>query len=185
MALPMAGESWGQEIEVEHRYAIVFAAEMSREMIAPAPHSPSPVESMHKYVDGAVIANQVALFVANLGYSATSNHLSHYDGLMVPLAVDAGLGEVGRLGYLMTKEFGPRQRLSAVTTDLPLVPDGPVDIGVHDFCRAAAGSAQSAALRSPFPPATRKRSTDRSAGSSTRSRVSITGPRSEPTVTCV
>lgn len=134
MALPQTGEAWGQEIEVGHRYAIVFAAEMSREMIAPAPHSPSPVESMHRYVDGAVIANQVALFVANLGYSAAANHLSHYDALMVPLAVDAGLGEVGRLGYLMTKEFGPRQRLSAVTTDLPLVPDEPVDIGVHDFC---------------------------------------------------
>ena len=45
------------------------------------------------------------------------------------------MGEMGRLGYLMTREFGPRQRLSAVTTDLPLVPDEPVDIGVEDFCR--------------------------------------------------
>ena len=35
----------------------------------------------------------------------------------------------------MTKEFGPRIRLSAVTTDLPLIPDKPVDIGVEDFCR--------------------------------------------------
>lgn len=35
----------------------------------------------------------------------------------------------------MTKEFGPRLRLSGVTTDLPLVPDKPVDIGVEDFCR--------------------------------------------------
>jgi epoxyqueuosine reductase QueG len=45
------------------------------------------------------------------------------------------LGEVGRLGYLMTKELGPRVRLSAVTTDLPLVPDKPVDIGAEDFCQ--------------------------------------------------
>jgi reductive dehalogenase len=53
---------------------------------------------------------------------------------MVPLAVDAGLGELGRLGYLITKEFGPRVRVGVVTTDLPLVPDKPVDIGVADFC---------------------------------------------------
>ena len=53
---------------------------------------------------------------------------------MVPMAIDAGLGELGRFGYLMTKEFGPRVRLSAVTTDLPLIPDQPVDIGVDDFC---------------------------------------------------
>jgi reductive dehalogenase len=135
MALPLAGEEWGAEIEVAHRYAIVFAQEMSREMIGPAPHTPSSVESMHRYVDGAVIANQVAGYVANLGYSAMANHLSRYDCLLVPLAVDAGMGEMGRLGYLMTREFGPRQRLSAVTTDLPLLPDEPVDIGVEDFCR--------------------------------------------------
>jgi reductive dehalogenase len=135
MVLAMGGEEWGQEIRVGHRYAIVFAQEMSRDMIGPAPHTSSAVESMHRYVDGAVIANQVAGYVANLGYSATANHLSHYDCVLVPLAVDAGMGEIGRLGYLMTKEFGPRQRLSAVTTDLPLVPDEPVDIGVHDFCR--------------------------------------------------
>jgi epoxyqueuosine reductase QueG len=34
----------------------------------------------------------------------------------------------------MTKAFGPRVRLGAVTTNLPLVPDKPVDIGVEDFC---------------------------------------------------
>ena len=135
MALAMAGEEWGAEIRVGHRYAIVFAKEMSRDMIGPAPHTSSTVESMHRYADGAVIANQVASYVANLGYSATANHLSRYDCLLVPLAVDAGMGEMGRLGYLMTREFGPRQRLSAVTTDLPLLPDAPVDIGVEDFCR--------------------------------------------------
>jgi epoxyqueuosine reductase QueG len=48
--------------------------------------------------------------------------------------VDAGLGEMGRFGYLITKELGPRVRLFAVTTDMPLVADRPVDIGVEDFC---------------------------------------------------
>jgi reductive dehalogenase len=51
------------------------------------------------------------------------------------VAVEAGLGELGRFGYLITKKFGPRVRLAAVTTDLPLIPDQPVDIGVEDFCR--------------------------------------------------
>jgi epoxyqueuosine reductase QueG len=50
------------------------------------------------------------------------------------LAADAGLGEIGRIGYLMTKEYGPRIRLGAVTTDLPMKTDQPVDIGVKDFC---------------------------------------------------
>ncbi|MDW7709924.1 MAG: hypothetical protein SCH98_05575 [Deferrisomatales bacterium] len=50
------------------------------------------------------------------------------------MAVDAGLGEISRMGYVITKEYGPRVRLGGVTTDLPLVPDRPVDIGVEDFC---------------------------------------------------
>jgi reductive dehalogenase len=127
-------EDWGKEIEVKHKYAIVFATQMSFEMVGTGPHSPTMIESMGNYAQGAYIATQLAHLVANLGYSATASHLRHYDALMVPLAVDAGLGELGRLGYLITKEFGPRVRLGAVTTDLPLIPDKPVDIGVEDFC---------------------------------------------------
>jgi reductive dehalogenase len=128
-------QDWGKEIKVEHKYVIVFATEMSFEMVGTGPHSPTMIESMGNYAQGAYIAAQLAHFIANLGYSATASHLRHYDALMVPLAVDAGLGELGRLGYLITKELGPRVRLGAVTTDLPLIPDKPVDIGVEDFCR--------------------------------------------------
>jgi epoxyqueuosine reductase QueG len=39
------------------------------------------------------------------------------------------------MGYLLTKDLGPRIRLSAVTTDIPLIPGKPVDVGGEDFCR--------------------------------------------------
>jgi reductive dehalogenase len=128
-------ERWGSEIEVSHPYAITFAVEMTRDMVWAAPHTAAVVESGLVYADVAFVAAELAAFVANLGYSATANHFQHYDVLLVPTAVDAGLGELGRLGLLMTKQFGPRVRLGCVTTDLPLIPDSPVDIGVEDFCR--------------------------------------------------
>ena len=128
-------EGWGKEIESKHPYAVVFATEMSFQMIASAPHTPTAIESMGNYAQGAFIAIQLANYIANLGYSATAHHLRHYELVLVPLAVDAGLGEMGRLGYLMTKRFGPRVRLGAVTTDLPMIPDKPVDIGVGHFCK--------------------------------------------------
>lgn len=127
-------EDWGQNINVDHKYVIVFAEEMEFDMVSTAPHTPTNIESMFNYAKGAFISTQLASFIANLGYSATANHLRHYESLMVPLAVDAGLGELSRMGYLMTKELGPRVRLSAVSTDLPLVPDKPVDIGADHFC---------------------------------------------------
>jgi reductive dehalogenase len=126
---------WGQEIRIEHKYVIVFAEEMDREMIDSSPHTPCFVESMKNYAKGAFISTQLSAYIANLGYSATANHVHHYELILPPLAADAGLGEVGRLGYLMTREFGPRVRLSAVTTDMELAVDKPVDIGVEDFCR--------------------------------------------------
>jgi reductive dehalogenase len=128
-------EDWGKEISLDHKYAIVMAEEMDHEMIGPAPHTPTVLESMQIYAKGAFIATQMAGFIANLGYAATANHLRHYDVILPALAVDAGLGELGRLGYVMTRELGPRVRLSAVLTDLPLVTDKPVDIGGEDFCR--------------------------------------------------
>jgi len=126
---------WGSEIPADHKYAVVVAEEMSLDMIGPAPHTPAVMESMKNYAKGAYISTQLAAFIANLGNDATANHLRHYTAILPPLAVDAGLGEVGRLGYLMTKEFGPRIRLSAVTTNLPLISDKAVDIGVVDFCK--------------------------------------------------
>ena len=128
-------EDWGKPLETKHKYAIVFAEEMDFELIGPAPHTPTVMESMAAYAQGAFIAAQLANFVANMGYSATADQLRYYEELLVPLAVDAGLGEAGRLGYLLTQKYGPRVRLSAVTTDLPLVPDKPIDIGVEHFCK--------------------------------------------------
>jgi reductive dehalogenase len=127
-------EDWGKEI-IPDKYAIVFAMEMDFAMVGAAPHTPTVIESMRNYAKGAFIATQLAGFIANLGYPASANHLRHYEALMVPLAVDAGLGEMGRMGYLLTKEYGPRVRLGAVTTELPLIPDNPVDLGVEDFCK--------------------------------------------------
>jgi reductive dehalogenase len=128
-------EDWGKEVPLDHKYAVVFATEMDFRFVGAAPHTPTVIESMRNYAKGAYIAAQLAAYMSNLGYPATANHLRHYDAILVPLAVDAGLGEMGRLGYLMTKQFGPRVRLGAVTSNLPLIPDEPVDLGLEDFCR--------------------------------------------------
>ena len=52
----------------------------------------------------------------------------------MPVAVDCGLGELSRAGYLLTKEFGLGLRLAIVTTDMPLTHDKPVDIAAQSFC---------------------------------------------------
>ncbi|MFQ5426938.1 MAG: 4Fe-4S dicluster domain-containing protein, partial [Gaiellales bacterium] len=57
------------------------------------------------------------------------------DLLQIPLAVRAGLGELGKHGSLITREHGSNVRLAAVVTDLPMTTDGPVDLAVDDLCQ--------------------------------------------------
>lgn len=134
MPLPGMNEGWGDPLTVKHEYAIVLGTEMDFNLVQTAPHTPNVIETMHNYAEGSSITTRLAQFIANLGYPSNVENVMHYQSLLVPLAVDAGLGELGRHGYLITKRFGSRLRLAAVTTDLPLIPDRPVDIGVRDFC---------------------------------------------------
>ena len=50
------------------------------------------------------------------------------------MAMQAGLGDIGRHGMLITPGLGAGIRLSKVLTNLPLVPDTPIDFGVTEFC---------------------------------------------------
>ena len=72
-------------------------------------------------------------FIRNLGYTAIQ--CGNDTGLSVPLAIDAGLGQLGRHGLLITPQFGSRIRLCKIFTDLPLHADQPIDFGVTTFCR--------------------------------------------------
>jgi len=46
----------------------------------------------------------------------------------------AGLGELGKHGSLISPELGSAFRISAVSTDMPLVADGPKDFGIDEIC---------------------------------------------------
>ncbi|MGD8536375.1 MAG: reductive dehalogenase domain-containing protein [Candidatus Aminicenantes bacterium] len=129
-------EPYGQKIIMNHKYAIAFALEMDLEMIASAPRAPVIVETGRKYVEAARISIMVASFIRRMGFPARAHIAgSNYQVMLPPLAWKCGLGELGRLGILITGKYGPRIRLGLVTTDIPLVPDVPRSLGVQEFCR--------------------------------------------------
>ena len=57
-------------------------------------------------------------------------------GLAIPQAMQAGLGQLGRHSMLITPRFGANLRLGQIITDMPLIPDRPVDLGITEFCNA-------------------------------------------------
>ncbi len=80
----------------------------------------------------AVTSSTLADFIRALGYRALP--AGNGVGLSIPMSVDAGLGEIGRMGLLVTPKYGPRVRLAKVITDMPLVPNDPISFGVTEFC---------------------------------------------------
>lgn len=129
-------EHYSEEIKLEHKYAIAFALEMDLGMVASAPKEPVIVETGKKYVEAAKISIIVANFIRRLGYPARAHIAgSNYQAMLPPLAWLAGLGELGRLGILITSKYGPRARLGLITTDLPLVVDTSKKFGIQNFCQ--------------------------------------------------
>lgn len=130
-------QDWGEEIGLSHPFAISLGFAMDYDLLRRyAPGFPTMLESGFAYARAAVAAVQLARYVEGLGYSARAHHLRDYQLLSVPVAIDAGLGELGRSGVLITREFGSSLRLATVTTDLPLSLDRPVDLGIQQFCNS-------------------------------------------------
>jgi ferredoxin len=126
---------WGSPVDLSHHTsAISMGFRMDPDFNRAAPEFPTVLASGVVYAIGARAAVRLAEYIRGLGYSARAHHVYNYRVLPVPVAVDCGLGELSRAGFLLTREFGLGLRLGTVTTDLPLHYDGPVDIGVQSFC---------------------------------------------------
>ncbi len=112
--------------------AIVLAFLMDEEMISESPELDASVATSFGYSRMGITAVSLAEYIRALGYRAipTMNDTA----LSIPLAVDAGLGQLGRHGLLITPEYGSNVRLAKVLTDMPLNIDQPVDFGVTEFC---------------------------------------------------
>jgi hypothetical protein len=126
---------WGTPVDLTHHAnAIAMAFRMDYRLSRTAPEFPTLLATAKGYATGAWVSVQLAEYIRQLGYSARAHHLNNYRVIAVPVAVDCGLGELSRAGYLMTREFGLGVRLAIVTTDMPLKHDRPVDIGAQSYC---------------------------------------------------
>jgi ferredoxin len=127
--------TYGEPVELDHRWALAFSVEMDHRRVSHAPGAPVVEESARQYVEGAKIAIAVANWIRRLGFPARAHTDGNYRVIAPLVARDAGLGEIGRMGLLMTPRLGPRVRLGVVTTDMPLVADPRCDeLSVIDFC---------------------------------------------------
>ena len=121
------------EVPAHWEYAIVFATPHEWDQFY---SNPTYGSSYDGYSRERIIGGRLETFIQELGYPARA-HVppGHYDIMMPPVAIDAGLGEQGRKGLLITPELGSNARLGCVTTNIPMKVDKPIDFGVKEFCR--------------------------------------------------
>ncbi len=127
-------QHYGETIEPSHTRALVFLVEMDHQQMGRSPTAEVIRESAKQYYRSALISLTMCAVLERAGHAARSQHDAHYDLILPPLAVKAGLGELGRNNILIADRYGSRVRIGAVSLSLPLALDDPVDLGAAYFC---------------------------------------------------
>ena len=133
---PIRLEDGTRVIPKEMKYVVVVLHEWGKDIDGTeyAPALLTEGLSTLAYARMAPTLWMLAEFIRGLGYNAIP--AANDTALSIPLAVDAGLGQLGRHGLLINPKVGSRCRISKIFTDLPLEPAGAVDSGITEFCNA-------------------------------------------------
>ena len=114
-------------------HVVVLGHAMDADLVDTYPSALAGASTGLEYSHEAAISIQLASYIRNLGYQAIPS--MNDTGLVIPLAIKAGLGEYGRNQMLLTPEYGPRLRFSKIYTSLPLVADQPRISGIGEYCK--------------------------------------------------
>ncbi len=88
------------------------------------------------YRKEAVAGLALAEYIRSLGYRAQVHAHNADVGADIPMFINAGLGQLGACGYLLSpSSAGNRLALMLVTTNARVTYDQPVDYGMHAFCQ--------------------------------------------------
>jgi len=113
-------------------HVIVVAKAMDHGLIETVPSALSGTATGWGYSEDTLTLLALSQYIRNLGYQVVPN--LNDTALAIPLAIKAGHGEYGKLGLVITPEFGPRVRFGKIFTDLPMALDAPRSFGVREFC---------------------------------------------------
>jgi len=136
---PMSPDYVYEGYEVNEANVVIIGVSMDYDELIQAPASfeqpNAGVEVGRQYNRASRVARRLTNYILEQGHYAKGWPGPYASGLsMMPAAIQAGLGELGKHGSLINREYGSSFRLAAVTTDMPLTYDQPADFGADDFC---------------------------------------------------
>ncbi|MEM7524521.1 MAG: 4Fe-4S double cluster binding domain-containing protein [Pseudomonadota bacterium] len=129
----------GEALEAYHENAISVIIDQGHETMEGASGDDwvACAQSMRAYLRFSLLGGIVAEQIRRLGWSARTHTVTDGEVLQPPLLLLAGLGEVSRIGEVILNPFlGPRLKSGAITTNMPLTHDRPIDFGLQRFCES-------------------------------------------------
>jgi epoxyqueuosine reductase len=123
-------------IEAPYKYAVVFACRKDSRSLAASngwDDIVSPL-SHQVYQKLAVLTEVTANYLRRLGIDAVPSYFRSYSTLMPQIVLDAGMGEVSRMGIVLNPFYGCNCKYAAVLTNIELETDGYVDFGLQEYC---------------------------------------------------
>jgi epoxyqueuosine reductase len=127
----------GKPVEADYKYAIVLMCRKHEPTSAATNGWDDIVDvlSFQVYQKCLMQSEVMSNYLRLLGHEAEPSNMWNYSTLMPQVILDAGLGEISRLGIILNPFFGANFKASAVLTNLELETDGYVDFGLQDFCK--------------------------------------------------
>lgn len=128
-------KNYNQLMNPIYKTAIVFSVPMDIKMINRAPMFEELLTAEEGYMKLAITGARLVIYLKSLGYQGFYNHSEYYLSPLVPLAYEAGIGDIGMCNHIVTEKYGNNIRLGAVFTDMKLDTDSPTDFGLSEFCK--------------------------------------------------
>ncbi|MEC8913495.1 MAG: hypothetical protein VX478_08765 [Chloroflexota bacterium] len=119
---------------VKYEHAICLALEQDYWQTQTIPSMEAEFAHFGTYEVEGALALDLADFIRDLGYRAQIHSPNDNSAAYIPMFVEAGLGQLGANGQLLSPHFGNRSRLMIISTDAIVTYDEPVDYGIHKFC---------------------------------------------------
>ncbi len=120
---------------VKYEHAICVALEQDYLQTQTLPSLEAEYAHFGTYEIEGALALDLADHIRTLGYHAQVHSPNDNSGAYIPMFINAGLGQLGANGQLLSPHFGSRARLAIITTDAPVTYDQPVDYGINQFCK--------------------------------------------------
>jgi epoxyqueuosine reductase len=125
---------------IDHPWVIVIAMAHDYDKLSQVPSDETNgvgvTEIGDQYARGTRASYGIANWIRSQGYNAKAYPGPGAEALvLIPPAIAAGLGELGKHGSLISRQFGSGLRLAGITTDMPLVASQPDSFGADDFCK--------------------------------------------------